>query len=108
MARGCGQRVSPYPRRVPIQVDTRELEAAVLRAASAAAALRAVAGDTARLPTTVHDPQVATGLAVLADAVADVCDVVALDLDLIGRQLRSGALDYARTEAAILPGQARG
>ena len=89
---------------MPIQVDTRELEAAVLRAASAASALRGAAGDAARLPATVRDPQVAAGLAALADAVADVCDVMALDLDLIGRRLRSGALDYAGAEAAVLPG----
>ena len=88
---------------MPIQVDTRELEAAVLRAVSAAAALRGEAAAAGHLASTVHDPHVAGGLAALADAVADVCDVVSLDLELIGRSLRGGAFDYASTESAVVP-----
>lgn len=85
-----------------IEVDTELVAAAALRAVTAAAGLRALAGETARVTETVHDPAVASGLAALADVVADACEVLALDLELIGRRLRAGAGDYAATENRLV------
>jgi hypothetical protein len=91
---------------VDIEVDTRLVEAAALRAVTAAAALGELARAAGRVADTVHDPHVVAGLAALADVVADACEVVALDLELVSRRLHAGALDYAATDAGVAPGPA--
>jgi hypothetical protein len=91
---------------VQIEVDTRLVEAAALRAVTASAALGELARAAGRVAGTVRDPHVVVGLAALADVVADACAVVALDLELVSRLLHSGALDYAATEAGAVPGPA--
>jgi hypothetical protein len=52
----------------------------------------------------LHDPSLAAGVGDLADVVADVLELVAMDVGLLAGRVRSGAVLYERLEERLRDG----